>query len=229
MTIESTHDLYANYAGVLGQLPDIDPDPMKTALLAVDIQYMDAHPDYGVGPSMKHLLPDQGRYYFDRLSETVLPRTAEVMRACRARGIPVLHSRNATEVSGGREIPWRRRFIGPEVVVGSQEAVFLEQVAPEAGELVFSKTTASVFNSTVFEFNLRNMGVETLIVAGVVTNMCVESTVRDGGDRGFQILLLEDCCAAMTAVEHANSMAFLDRRFANVMSSQQIIDWMKEA
>lgn len=224
-TNEATNP-YPTYAAVLGQLPAFEPDLDRTALLVIDIQYMCAHPEYGTGPSMTELLPDRGEYYFNRLAETVLPNTAKLIAACRERDIPIIHSRNAAPVPGSREVPWRRRFIAPEVIAGSKEAEFLDEVAPLPTEIVLNKTTASVFNSTVVEFYLRNMGVDTLIVAGVVTNMCVESSVRDGGDRGFQILLVEDACAAMSQAEHDNAVAFLHRRFANAVDAQQALDWI---
>lgn len=229
MTPENPREIFDDHVSVLGELPHFDPEPSSSALLVIDVQYMDAHPDFGIGPTVIASSSDQGKYYFDRLRETVIPNISALLEECRALGMPIMHTRNVSFVSGRRDLPWRRKFVAPEVLLDSREADFLEEVAPQPGELVFNKSTASALNSTNLEFAARNMGVDTLITTGVVTNMCVESSVRDAGDRGFRVLLVEDACAAMTEAEHDYAVALMDRRFANAVSTDNVIEALRRS
>jgi nicotinamidase-related amidase len=72
---------------------------------------------------------------------------------------------------------------------------------------VLDTTTLSPFNSTALDQYLRNMGVENLVVAGVLTDAAVETTARDAGDRGFNVIAVEDACAALEAEHHDTTFA----------------------
>jgi ureidoacrylate peracid hydrolase len=71
---------------------------------------------------------------------------------------------------------------------------------------------------------LRNLGVDTIIITGVVTNNCVESTTRGAGDMGYRALLVGDACAAWTQEGHDNCLKHLHRNFAIVKTTDQILD-----
>ena len=74
----------------------------------------------------------------------------------------------------------------------------LDELKPLPNEIVIPKTSSSLFNSTNFEYVLRNLGVEYVMVMGIVTDQCVETAVRDGCDRGFMMTLIDDACATFS-------------------------------
>ncbi|MEO1227194.1 MAG: isochorismatase family cysteine hydrolase, partial [Pseudomonadota bacterium] len=80
------------------------------------------------------------------------------------------------------------------------------EVVPQGDELVVDKTSAGTFNSTPLDQILRNMGVDRLLVCGIVTEGCVELTARDAADRGYYVTLVEDACASSTRVAHDDAL-----------------------
>jgi ureidoacrylate peracid hydrolase len=81
---------------------------------------------------------------------------------------------------------------------GSWEAQVLDELKPLPNEIVIPKMSSSVFVSTNISYVLRNLGIEYLIVMGLLTDQCVESAVRDACDEGFLVTLIEDACATKT-------------------------------
>jgi ureidoacrylate peracid hydrolase len=82
----------------------------------------------------------------------------------------------------------------------------VDTLRPERDDIVVRKTASGVFNATNLDYVLRNLGIEYLLVMGVMTDQCVESAVRDACDRGFLVTLIEDACATTSARRHAESL-----------------------
>ena len=80
----------------------------------------------------------------------------------------------------------------------------------------FSKVSSSPFNSTAIDRFLRNLDIDTFLVCGVVTNGCVEGTVRDASDLGYQVIMVDDACAAVTPALHQAAITNLKDGFCNV-------------
>src|SRR5690606_35801753 len=106
---------------------------------------------------------------------------------------------------------------------GSREAQILDELAPMPGELVFSKTTGSSFNGTTLDYVLRSMGIRTLIMTGVMTSGCVESSVRDAKDLGYGVIVVSDACASWTEELHRASLRVMNEVFAKVMTSDEVV------
>ena len=70
----------------------------------------------------------------------------------------------------------------------------LDEIAPADDEMIFRKTSSSVFISTNIDYVLRNLGMRSLIVTGIMTDQCVESAVRDACDLGYLVTLVTDAC-----------------------------------
>lgn len=84
-------------------------------------------------------------------------------------------------------------------------ALFLPDVSPSAGgrgDLKIPKTTCSVFASTNIHYDLRNLNIEQLVIAGQLTDQCVESAVRDAADLGLFVIVVQGACAAMSEASH---------------------------
>ena len=195
-----------------------------TALLLVDLQYGDAHPDYGaIRRRREQAGPGATAYYEQRLAEQVLPNAARLLEAFRRAGSEVLHTRIASLTRDGRDRSLAHRRAGIHFPLASKEAQILDEVGPQADEIVFSKTCASVFNGTNIEYVLRNLGVQRLVIAGVVTGSCVEMAVRDAADRGFEVILVEDATATWSADLQAQALDRMDGRVASLSSTVDVL------
>jgi ureidoacrylate peracid hydrolase len=84
---------------------------------------------------------------------------------------------------------------------------FLTGIGPAGDEMVFSKTSASVFSSTAIESVLRRMQIEHLVITGLVTDGCVELSARDACDRGFAVTLVTDATCASTRAAHEDALS----------------------
>jgi nicotinamidase-related amidase len=171
-----------------------------TALLCIDLQYLDAAQGYGVfADADRSGVPHEAQeYYFDRLKYTVLPNVRRLQDAFRARGLEVLHTRIQSLTRDGRDRGPGHKRLGLHAAPGSKEAEFLEQVAPLDDEIVINKTASGVFNATNIEYILRNLNITGLVVVGVYSNECVSTAIRDACDLGFHVTLPSDGCATVT-------------------------------
>ena len=82
----------------------------------------------------------------------------------------------------------------------------LDEIAPADDEMIFRKTSSSVFISTNIDYVLRNLGVRSLIVTGMMTDQCVESAVRDACDLGYLVTLVTDACTTDSPERHEQSL-----------------------
>lgn len=202
----------------------------KTALLVIDVQYLDAAPGYGVFAEHANsdVAPEAQEYYFKRLDHIVLPNISRLQTHFRAKSMEVIHTRIQSLTMDGRERSRGHKILGLHAAPGSKEAEFLPEVAPKGDELVINKTASGVFNATNIEYLLRNMGITGLFIAGVYTNECVSTTVRDACDRGFYTTLINDCCATVTPQLHKATIATLKDRYCRVMTTDEAIREIKE-
>jgi nicotinamidase-related amidase len=198
-----------------------------TALLCIDLQYLDAAPGHGVfaDAAADGSRLDAQKYYFERLEKTVLPNVRSLQDAFRHRQLEVIHTRIQSLTRDGRDRSKGHRRLGLHAAPGSREADFLEQVAPDGSrdEIVINKTASGVFSSTNIHYVLNNLGIESLFVVGVYTNECVETTVRDACDLGYLVTVVDDCCATVTPELHEASLATLRDRYARVLTLADVL------
>lgn len=198
-----------------------------TALLCIDLQYLDAAPGCGVFAKLDSgVSPEAQEYYFGRLEKTVLPNVRRLQDAFRCRNLEVIHTRIQSLTRNGRDRSKGHRRLGLHAPPGSREAEFIEQVAPnpELDEIVINKTASGVFSSTNLHYVLNNMGIESLFIVGVYTNECVETTVRAACDLGYLVTVVEDCCATVTSELHEASLKTLRDRYARIMTLEQALE-----
>ena len=106
----------------------------------------------------------------------------------------------------GRDRSLDYKISGIDVPRGSWDAQILDEIAPGPDEMVFRKTSSSVFISTNIDYVLRNLGVRSLIVAGMMTDQCVESAVRNACDLGYLVTLLTNACVTESAERHHQAL-----------------------
>jgi nicotinamidase-related amidase len=196
-----------------------------SALLCIDLQYLDAAEGHGVFSSQNASgVPEEfQRYYFRTLKQRVLPNVTRLQEAFRHAGVEVIHTRIQSLTKDGRDRSKGHKRLHLLAPPGSKEAEFLTEVAPQGDEIVINKTASGVFSSTNLHYVLNNMGIAALYVVGVYTNECVETTIRAACDLGYLVTLVEDGCTTVTRELHEASLATLRDRYARVITTEQAI------
>lgn len=201
----------------------------KTALLVIDLQYLDAAPGYGVfADAEKSGVPRESQeYYFKRLDHVVLPNVRRLQDRFRDAKLEIIHTRIMSMTQNGRERSPGHKKLNLHAPPGSREAEFLPEVAPKGDEIVINKTASGVFNSTNIGYLLRNMGINGLFICGVYTNECVSTTVRDACDLGYYTTLINDACATVTPELHNATISTVKDRYARVLTTEEALKEIK--
>lgn len=191
--------------------------PEQTALLIVDVQRDFCDPDGAMGRAGE----DLGHI------RQALPTMRTLLASARARGVKVIHVRaeygtaDASEVSisAGAHVSATACCLP-----GTSGADFVEGMEPRADERVVVKHRFSAFVNTRLQHLLRSSGIRSLVVMGVATQCCVESTVRDASMRDFFVTVASDCVAARGRMRHLHdaSLETMALYFADVVSSAEI-------
>ena len=178
-------------------------DPAATALLVIDMQK-----DFCAAQGYMHNLGCD----LERLSRPIAPiRT--LLAAARAAGVWIAHTREGYAPDLCDLQPWKtggpaNEAIGIEgplgraLVRGEKGWDFVDELPPAPGERIYDKSSYGAFATTSLEADLRAAGIRHLILTGVTTDCCVTSTLREGLDRGFDGLVLEDCVIAANPRRH---------------------------
>jgi nicotinamidase-related amidase len=210
-------------SGIDGLAAWIAPD--RTAVLVVDMQVDFASPDGALGG------------FIDMsVVKPALAAAERLVADARAAGAPVvfvgLWTTPETDSAAWNE-RLRRRGGDPDVDAAlcragqAGSAFYGPQPAP--GELVVHKTRYSAFVGTDLDQSLRDMGVDTLVVAGLTTECCVDSTVRDAFDLDYHVFVAADACAAYEADLHEASLKVMELNSAILTDTAAIADAWKGA
>lgn len=182
--------------------------PAQSALLFIDVQNFSARRD---GGEYAHLSDDEREReygaFFGHLDAVVIPNMQRLQAACRAAGVEVMYTTIESLTRDGRDRSLDYKITGFNVPRGSRDAQVIDAIAPDADEIRLPKTSSSVFVSTNIDYVLRNLGVKQLVIAGLVTDQCIESAIRDACDLGYLVTQVTDACATYTAERHAASLS----------------------
>ena len=205
------------------KMPEVIPTPGNTALVVIDMQYLDAHPDFGIARKAR----DEGRFeilnhLLARLP-SVIHNIQRLQQACRKVGIEVIFIKIQSHTLDGRDLSPSYKNKGLQCPPGSKEAQILEELQPVGDEIVIPKLSTNAFNSSPIDAVLRYMGITKLLVCGVNTNYCVETFIRDAYDLGYEVVLLEDCCATVVEEHHRVTCEEVDEIFCKVRSADQML------
>jgi nicotinamidase-related amidase len=193
------------------------------ALVVVDMQYFDAHRDWGEGRTAQelgvaHLFED----YFAQIDQ-VTPVIGDLLAACRARGIEVIHLRVAELTSDSRDVGYKQLVRGLIVPSTSKEAELLPGLEPLPDEIVISKSSSGVFAVTSLDRTLRNLGIRTLVFTGTSTGGCVQSAVYDATDLGYRVAIVTDACADSTSASHAACLEGYRRQSVELIDAAAVL------
>jgi len=184
---------------------DVPIDLAHAALLFIDAQNYSAYPDAHSNRSESEREALHG-YFRRKLAEIALPNMQRLQAACRGAGIEVLYTVIENLTRDGRDRSLDYKISGIDVPKGSFEAQVVDAIKPLPDEIVIGKTSSSVFISTNIDYVLRNLGVRSLIIAGLLTDQCVDSAVRDACDLGYLVTLVTDACATYSQERHDSSL-----------------------
>jgi nicotinamidase-related amidase len=206
---------------VLAEPPPLRVNTDNTALLVIDMQYFDAHPDWGEGRTAEELgVAGCFGPYFDQIDE-VIPRIQGLLTLFRDKQMEVIHLRVAELTKDSRDVGWKQLVRGLIVPSDSREADPLDELAPIDDELVVSKSSSGVFPVTNLDRLLRNMGITTLVMTGTSTGGCVESAVRDAVDLGYDVVVVADACADSTPESHQRALGRMAGGITRIMTSEE--------
>ena len=172
--------------------------PGKTALMIIDMQRDFCAPSGYMHTRGGDLRP----------ARAIIPRITAVRQACRQAGIEVIYTREGHRPNLS-DLPRCKRMktalagaeigsdgpLGRLLVRGEHGWDFIDELQPDEGEIVIDKAGTGSFHGTDLHDILNHKKIENLIITGVTTGVCVNSTVREAADRGYNVLVLEDCCA----------------------------------
>jgi ureidoacrylate peracid hydrolase len=136
------------------------------------------------------------------MEETALPNLRRLQTACRQGGIEVLYAVIESLTRDGRDRSLDYKISGLHVPKRSWDARMLDAIAPAEDEIVIPKTSSSPFISTNIDYVLRNLGVRSLLLAGILTDQCIDSAARDACDLGYLVTIATDSCATHSRERH---------------------------
>lgn len=190
----------------------------KTALIVIDVQNDYCHRN-GVFSKTKNV----------ELShiQKAITNLLFLIENCRQFDLPIVFVR--TIHNDWTDSPsWRKRLAGAaeEMVICRSDTWGSEfyDVQPTADDCIVIKHRYSAFVGTDLDLILRSRGIETLLMTGVTTNVCVETTARDGFNRNYDIILIEDCCGAHYKGEHEATLINIHKYFGKVASASLVIE-----
>ena len=168
----------------------------RAALLVIDVQNGSCNATHAT------LLPE----FHAAATGRVIPNIARLLAAFRSARLEVIHTVIENFTADGRDRSLDYKLSGFFYAKGSWEAQPLAEVAPVGDEIMLPKTSSSVFNSTMLDYLLRNIGIEDVCVVGFLTDQCVDHAVKDGADRGYYMSCVHDACMAESEARHAAAL-----------------------
>jgi gluconolactonase len=158
--------------------------------------------------------------------QDVVAKAAALAEACRGAGLPIIHLWFRVD-EGARALKQNAPIFagikgGNAFVRGSWGAEPAPGLEPREGDYVVEKMRMSGWQDTQLEALLSGLGVDTIIVAGAWTNMSVEHTARTGADKGYNVVLAEDCCSSMNADWHRVAVSYALQNVATVTSADVV-------
>ena len=178
----------------------------------------------GIDPNAPPLDPsaDAGGWTVRRMFE-------EYGADMRARGGEVIHARIACHKDDGRDRSLSQKKPGFNYLLlpkDLEEAQIVPELAPVGDDIVVTKTSDSALTGTNLRLMLHNMGITDVICAGIFTDQCVSSTVRSLADESFDVIVVEDACAAGHKGLHLRELEILNRIYCEVMRVEDLLDYL---
>lgn len=196
-----------------------DPEDIKlvaneTAHLVIDVQ-------------KTYLLPKNNKKenkewepFFLRMKETVIPNIKKLLELNRQVNIENIFARIACLKNDGSDRSLSQKKPGFNYLLmpkNTDESQIVSELKPLKDDVEILKTTDSALTGTNLRLILNNMGIKNVICSGIFTDQCVSSTVRSLADESFNVIVIEDCCAAATKELHNHELEIINMIYCNVI------------
>lgn len=225
-------DRYRSFYYRDAEIPDLDLDRARTALLVIDIQntYMER-------PDKSRLSAEELAEYMAwepfhrRMNETVIPTVQRLLTYFRAESMPVFHARIACLTPDGADRSLSQRRPGFNNLLlphGDHPSQIYPPVGPVQHEVVVTKTTDSALTGTNLRLLLHNMDIDNVVVCGIFTDQCVASTVRSLADESFNTVVIEDACAAGSDELHHKELEIINNIYCQVVAAEDLLEILEE-
>lgn len=197
-------------------------DPKKTAVLVIDMQNDLAKNNTGYFAPLGQMVR----------SKRVIENFVKLVQGARDKGLPIIHIKTVRRKDGADVVPRVTDFIlqglvpkemPPILVEDTPGAAFINELQPAVEDYVVAKRRSSAFHNTDLDMLLRTRGVDTLIVGGLVTNGCVENTLRGAIERDYNVIVLDDCCAAVMEPAHDHAMKNVFPGLGRVRTANEVL------
>ncbi|MFX0060023.1 MAG: cysteine hydrolase family protein [Candidatus Hodarchaeota archaeon] len=225
------------YKFAQGQINDIIPE--KTALIVIDMQKYQVEKDFIIYKTMNKINPGILDYFISEVENKVIPNLQKLINYCHEYGIPVIYTKFSSFMPDGSDFSNTYKLLNNIAKKLSGDVAFpyifhlssdiIDKLKVEDRDIIIQKNTSGTFISTRLDSFLKNMNIETLLVTGVVTNFCVHSTAREASDYGFQVVIIEDCCAAWSPEIHQATLKSFGLMYGFVLKLEKLIKKMSKS
>lgn len=158
-------------------------------------------------------------------SSSIIQPTRKLISAAREAKIPVVYVCDAHLPSDPEMKVW-----GPHAMKGTKGAQVVSELEPKVGDYIFEKRVYSSFQGTGLDLLLRNLGVDSVAIAGLLTEICVRHSAADAFMLGYKILIPKDCVEALSEKAQDEGLEYLKTMYsARILSSQALIKRWREA
>jgi nicotinamidase-related amidase len=198
-------------------------DPRRTVLLSIDMQNAEWSPEQMAKAQIPGTLESKKVGLLTRLETVCIPNQRRLQTCARTAGIEIIYTVIESLTKDGRDRSLDHKISRLHYPKGAWESKVIDAVGPVGDEIVISKTASGVFNATNIEYVLRNLGIEFLVIYGVLTDQCIETAIRDAADRGFLVTQIEDCCAANTDANHVRSIDAMRGHYCRTRTTDEMI------
>jgi len=200
---------------------DISLPTDRTALLVIDIQntYLETPDD-----KQEH---ERWKPFFQRMNQTVIPNTANLIATAREKSVEVIFARIACQKENGRDRSLSQKKPGFNYLLlpkDREDSQIVPELEPQGDEITVLKTTDSALTGTNLRLILHNMGIKSVVVAGIFTDQCISSTVRSLADESFDVVVVEDCCAAATDELHKQELSIINMIYCHVLQLEDVVN-----
>src|SRR6056297_3336145 len=176
------------------------PNPFRSALLVIDMQN-----------------------YFLPIADSIMDNVISVITTCREQGIKVIYTRHGHKdiaTDGGMLWQWW----GESVIYGSNDWSLFGSLPVQNNDLIIDKKRYSAFHGTKLSLYLQALGLNEIIITGVLTNCCCETTARDAFIRDYRVFFMSDATATINQDLHLSSLKNLAFGFAYVLNKNELMD-----